>query len=70
VTNAVFVTGDRIFRFCRDGSGRSWRRAGAISPSAFFKPWKKARETAGRPDLRFLDLRHTGAVLAAEEGAT
>jgi integrase len=41
-----------------------------ISPSAFFKPWKKARETAGRPDLRFHDLRHTGAVLAAQEGAT
>jgi integrase len=30
----------------------------------------KAREAAGRPDLRFHDLRHTGAVLAAATGAT
>jgi integrase len=29
-----------------------------------------AREAAGRPDLRFHDLRHTGAVLAAQTGAT
>lgn len=29
-----------------------------------------ARERAGRPDLRFHDLRHTGAVLAAATGAT
>lgn len=30
----------------------------------------KAREAAGRPDLRLHDLRHTGAVLAAQAGAT
>jgi integrase len=30
----------------------------------------RARATAGRPDLRFHDLRHTGAVLAAQTGAT
>jgi integrase len=30
----------------------------------------KARKAAGRPDLRFHDLRHTGAVLAAQSGAT
>lgn len=29
-----------------------------------------AREAAGRPDLRWHDLRHTGAVLAAQAGAT
>lgn len=29
-----------------------------------------AREAAGRTDLRFHDLRHTGAVLAAQTGAT
>lgn len=29
-----------------------------------------ARSVAGRPDLRFHDLRHTGAVLAAATGAT
>ena len=31
---------------------------GPISPSSFFKPWRKARLAAGRPDLRFHDLRH------------
>lgn len=30
----------------------------------------EARRAAGRPDLRFHDLRHTGAVLAAQTGAT
>ena len=30
----------------------------------------KAREAAGRPDLHLHDLRHTGAVLAAQVGAT
>lgn len=30
----------------------------------------RAREIAGRPDLRLHDLRHTGAVLAAQTGAT
>lgn len=29
-----------------------------------------AREAAGRPDLHWHDLRHTGAVLAAQSGAT
>jgi integrase len=29
-----------------------------------------AREAAGRPDLRFHDLRHTGATMAAQTGAT
>ena len=34
-------------------------------------PCYLAREAgAGRPDLRFHDLRHTGAVLAAQTGAT
>lgn len=32
--------------------------------------WYEARRTAGREDLRFHDLRHTGAVLAAQTGAT
>lgn len=32
--------------------------------------WNRAREAAGRPDLRWHDLRHTGAVLAASTGAT
>jgi len=36
----------------------------------FHKSYRKVREAAGRPDLRFHDLRHTGAVLAAATGAT
>lgn len=32
--------------------------------------FRKAREAAGRPDLRVHDLRHTGATLAAASGAT
>jgi integrase len=36
----------------------------------FHKSYRKVREAAGRPDLRFHDPRHTGAVLAATTGAT
>lgn len=51
-----------------------------LAPSTLYgrKPTKKtpgagfyaARAAAGRPDLRWHDLRHTGAVLAAQTGAT
>lgn len=41
-----------------------------LSHGSFYKPWKAARAAAGRPDLRFHDLRHTGAVMAAQTGAT
>lgn len=34
------------------------------------KTYTKARTAAGRPDLRLHDLRHTGATLAAQTGAT
>lgn len=34
------------------------------------KIYVKARAAAGRPDLRLHDLRHTGATLAAQSGAT
>lgn len=54
----------------KDGLLFPSQSGGPISPSSFFKPWRKARMAAGRPDLRFHDLRHTGAVLAAQEGAT
>ena len=40
------------------------------SPSSLYHHWHKAREAAGRDDLRWHDLRHTGAVLAAQTGAT
>lgn len=41
-----------------------------LQPSAFTRNYYKARATANRKDLRFHDLRHTGAVLAAQSGAT
>lgn len=41
-----------------------------IHPRAFGWKFHQARVKAGRPDLRFHDLRHTGAVLAAQTGAT
>lgn len=41
-----------------------------LAPSTLYRVFYKAREAAGRPDLRFHDLRHTGAVLAAATGAT
>jgi integrase len=41
-----------------------------LAPSTLYKVFYPAREAAGRPDLRFHDLRHTGAVLAAATGAT
>jgi integrase len=41
-----------------------------LRQSALTWVYYPAREAAGRPDLRFHDLRHTGAVLAAQTGAT
>ena len=41
-----------------------------LQPSTLYRHWYKARDTAGRPDLRFHDLRHSGAVLAAATGAS
>ncbi|MFT4217271.1 MAG: site-specific integrase [Micropruina sp.] len=37
---------------------------------ALYKVYRRARKVAGRPDLRWHDLRHTGATLAAQTGAT
>ena len=44
--------------------------AAHMRPATLYKVFYPAREAAGRPDLRFHDLRHTGAVLAASTGAT
>jgi len=41
-----------------------------MAPSTLYRVFYKAREEAGRPDLRFHDLRHSGAVWAAATGAT
>jgi integrase len=43
---------------------------GHLAPSTVYGWFYPAREAAGRPDLRWHDLRHTGAVLAAATGAT
>lgn len=46
-------------------------RAGEhLSPESLYEHYYPARDAAGRPDLRFHDLRHTGATLAAATGAT
>lgn len=54
----------------RDGLLFPAAGGGHLSPSALYKWFYPARNAAGRPDLRFHDLRHTGAVLAASTGAT
>jgi integrase len=41
-----------------------------LAPSTLYRHFYAARMAAGRPDLRWHDLRHTGAVLAASTGAT
>jgi len=41
-----------------------------MAPSTLYAVFFPAREKAGRPDLNFHDLRHTGATLAAVSGAT
>lgn len=41
-----------------------------MSPSTLYKVYYPARKAADRDDLRWHDLRHTGAVLAAQTGAT
>ncbi len=41
-----------------------------MAPATLYKVYYPAREAAGRKDLRWHDLRHTGAMLAAQTGAT
>ena len=43
---------------------------GHLQPSTLYRHWYRARAVAGRPDLRWHDLRHSGAVLAAATGAS
>jgi integrase len=45
-------------------------RGGHLYAGTFYRTFDRARLAAGRPDLRFHDLRHTGATLAAATGAT
>ncbi len=41
-----------------------------MAPATLYRVFYRARDVAGRPDLRWHDLRHTGAVLAAQTGAS
>jgi integrase len=54
----------------RDGLLFPARHGGHMAPATLYRVFYPARKAAGRPDLRFHDLRHTGAVLAAATGAT
>lgn len=54
----------------RDGLLFPAAGGGHMAPASLYRSYYPARRAAGRPDLRFHDLRHTGAVLAAQTGAT
>jgi len=41
-----------------------------MAPATLYRVFYRARDVAGRPDLRWHDLRHTGAVLAAQTGSS
>lgn len=43
---------------------------GHLAPASLYRSFYKARAKANRPDLRWHDLRHSGAVLAAATGAS
>jgi integrase len=43
---------------------------GHLQPSTLYRHWYRARTKAKREDLRWHDLRHSGAVLAAATGAS
>lgn len=46
------------------------KSGGHLQPSTLYRHFYKARDAAKRPDLRWHDLRHSGAVFAAMTGAT
>jgi len=54
----------------RDGLMFPGPNGGNLAPSSYSHHFNQARVAIGRPDLRPHDLRHTGAVLAAQTGAT
>lgn len=46
------------------------QHGGHLAPATLYRHFYKARAAANREDLRWHDLRHSGAVLAAATGAT
>lgn len=64
---------DHLSRFVgskRDSLVFAATNGGHLQPSTVQRHWYKARKAAGREDLRWHDLRHSGAVLAAATGAS
>jgi integrase len=43
---------------------------GHLAPASLYRHFYPARDAANRPDLRWHDLRHSGATMAAKTGAT
>lgn len=67
------VLADHLQRHAQDGpDGLLFPSAHGkqLQPASIYGFFHPAREAAGRPDLRLHDLRHTGAVILAQEGAT
>lgn len=61
---------DHLENLRRDDLLFSAASGGHLQPSTLYRHWYKARSAAGREDLRWHDLRHSGAVFAAQTGAT
>ena len=57
--------GDNALLFPSSANPTRWLQAKSL-----YKDYRKARAAAARDDLRWHDLRHSGAVLAATAGAT
>jgi integrase len=69
----VPVLADHVERFAQVGPQGLIFPApdgGHLAGASFTEHYYRARKLAGRPDLRFHDLRHTGQTLAAATGAT
>ena len=62
-----------LAEFCqpgKDGLLFPAAHGGHLAPATLYGAWYPARHVACRDDLRWHDLRHTGATLAASTGAT
>lgn len=64
---------DHLARFVKPGKEDLLfpaAQGGHLAPATLYRQFYKARSVAKRDDLRWHDLRHSGAVLAAATGAT
>ena len=61
---------DKFVRDDPDGLLFPAAHGGHLAPATLYRRFYTARAAAGRDDLRWHDLRHSGAVLAAATGAT